>query len=517
MRTLSLLALLCTLLPGQSADPDTDGDGLPDFREIHKYRTDPKKPDTDGDGIPDGDWDERREWTYTLRTIVRVMPLPGLDAICDDQQDARVLSRTARFVELEVIHYPLNTAGSAIGSRRQWRSDVAALTAWTKTTPACNWDEAMRKDVIRSLAKDGIQVDELDDRALVERVSAWAMSRSRSNGLFTTYHVHFPDGRPAIFPGLEDDFRRRKVDPSWTDKEVFARDCLGKGMYERRTRGSCTSSAVYLATLLRALGMPTRIVLAIPAVDASDTKQLGQLNRHVRHHHVRNIALGTIRQLGGSFAAHTYNEVWVNGRWRRLNYARLGQPNLDANCMGLLTHVHVARDLSDLGLAASWGKRYVKGERDAEFKGSNPYRALVVSDRFGVHGEIDNPGPPPVLRITRAYWFHSEERPTNIPADAFDENDGSGHVLVHVEYDGSWHQMNDVYDRVDRTFALVAPGQKSVPAFAAVGCWGREFYLRIPPEALKTMTRGVAYRLVAANGSKGWKWGVGPGVTLKRE
>lgn len=34
---------------------DTDQDGLPDFIELEKYKTDPKNPDTDGDGYKDGD------------------------------------------------------------------------------------------------------------------------------------------------------------------------------------------------------------------------------------------------------------------------------------------------------------------------------------------------------------------------------------------------------------------------------------------------------------------------------
>jgi hypothetical protein len=39
---------------------DTDSDGLSDYDEYCKYRTDPTKKDSDGDGKPDGDWDERR-------------------------------------------------------------------------------------------------------------------------------------------------------------------------------------------------------------------------------------------------------------------------------------------------------------------------------------------------------------------------------------------------------------------------------------------------------------------------
>lgn len=39
-------------------NPDTDGDGLTDYEEIYTYRTDPLNPDTDGDGLTD--WEEVR-------------------------------------------------------------------------------------------------------------------------------------------------------------------------------------------------------------------------------------------------------------------------------------------------------------------------------------------------------------------------------------------------------------------------------------------------------------------------
>src|SRR6516162_2584734 len=73
----------------EGADPDTDGDGLSDFHEIHKYGTDPKKSDTAGKGVADGDWKQRREFTYSVRAIIRVMPPYNLKALNDDYQDVR--------------------------------------------------------------------------------------------------------------------------------------------------------------------------------------------------------------------------------------------------------------------------------------------------------------------------------------------------------------------------------------------------------------------------------------------
>jgi len=36
-------------------DPDSDGDGLTDYEEFSRYKTNPNDPDTDGDGILDSD------------------------------------------------------------------------------------------------------------------------------------------------------------------------------------------------------------------------------------------------------------------------------------------------------------------------------------------------------------------------------------------------------------------------------------------------------------------------------
>ncbi len=80
-----------TGLTAVAPDVDTDGDGLTDDHEIHKYKTDPKRVSTAGDGVSDGDRQRRREFTYTIRSVVKVMPPVNVDCLNDDYQDARVL------------------------------------------------------------------------------------------------------------------------------------------------------------------------------------------------------------------------------------------------------------------------------------------------------------------------------------------------------------------------------------------------------------------------------------------
>jgi len=51
----SLIHYGCSSSKETAKDVDTDGDGLTDYEEVHKYNTDPNDPDTDGDGLTDGE------------------------------------------------------------------------------------------------------------------------------------------------------------------------------------------------------------------------------------------------------------------------------------------------------------------------------------------------------------------------------------------------------------------------------------------------------------------------------
>src|SRR5687767_6381784 len=129
--TPSFTLSLILLIPGAVAqDRDTDGDGLSDFLELYKYGTDPAKADSDGDGTPDGDWLERREFTYTVRSVVQVMKPVTPEYLNDDYQDARVLDETGDYVELEVIHYPFNTVAESIVGSPRWREESSHMSEW---------------------------------------------------------------------------------------------------------------------------------------------------------------------------------------------------------------------------------------------------------------------------------------------------------------------------------------------------------------------------------------------------
>jgi hypothetical protein len=374
---------------------DTDGDGLSDFQELHKYLTDPAKRDTDGDGLPDGDWNERREYTYSVRTILRFMPPFDKAALNDDYQDAKVLQKTDDYIELEVVHYPFATPLETIEENPNWQRDYAGMTEFLKPGVTTNWDVKMKRDLRAELKADGIVVDELTDKKVVMQVSSWLMKKSRYLGnVFTTFYIYYPNSQPKVYPDLEDaferEFNRDKDNYGWTIGNHFDHELLGKGMFYNKTHGSCTSFAVYLTTVLRALGIPTRMVILIPAVDASNSEQLVMVKEHITHNEVREIMLAGLRKSSKGFTNHTINEVYVGNRWCRLNYNKLGQPVLDQHLFGLQTHVRTFNDLSEANLAPTWGLRYAKNEKSADFKYSNPYSAVAISDLFGCHSNLPN-------------------------------------------------------------------------------------------------------------------------------
>lgn len=179
-------------------------------------------------------------------------------------------------------------------------------------------------------------------------------------------------------------------------------------MFRNRTRGSCTSSAIYLSTCMRALGIPTRTILCIPVLDASDSRELELLDG-IRRDDVRAHLRGSLERLKKSWASHTFNEVWVGGRWRRLNYATLGQNIYDRDYFGLLTHVATFRDWADAEFWKTVGRRQKgPGGKDV-FGHRNPYSTIALRDHIGVHCTLDiAKAAEPQMRIAELRWTDDE-------------------------------------------------------------------------------------------------------------
>ncbi len=517
-----------SLKTAPNPNKDSDGDGLSDWQEIHKYGSDPLKLSTAGDGVSDGDWQRRREFTYSVRSIVKVMPPVNLDALNDDYQDARVLKKTDTFIELEVIHYPLNTNAQTLEGNPDWKRDAARLESHIRPGLTTNWDEAMRKDLIAALRADNIDPDLLNDKTLVREVSRWLFAHSKFINMFDTHYIYYPDGKATIYPGLEERFEQEKGDAAWSTRQQFEHELFGRSMFANRTHGTCTSSATYLTTVLRALGIPTRMVLAIPAVDANDQAQMAMATANLHHRKVRQTILLGVSQAQG-YANHTFNEVFVGGRWVRLNYQTLGQNTLDPNYLGLMTHVNTFSDLSEAGLAPTWGKRYALGERDEMFKYGNPYKTEALTDHFGRFAHVENPEikEHQAITLSRAYWADDPEAPDMIRKGMARRTQGSdsGHIMVHGEewFDDQPYQQYKIFLQLaGKKFLFKAEGEPDVHGHITMGYFThpsrglREIEILIPAQDYAKMKPGIAYTLTPENEVAERTWKTQGPLTIKR-
>jgi hypothetical protein len=495
-------------------------------------------PDTTGAGVSEADVQQRRELTYSVRAVIRVMPPYNLKALSDDYQDVRVRKETKEFVELEVVVYPLHSNAEAIKGNPNWKKDYAGMKEYLAPGITTNWDDEMRKDLLVELAKDGIDPDKLTDKEVALQVSRWLFKRSNHRNMFCTFYVGFPGGKPQVLPGLEKAFERDKGDPTWTVQQQFDHELFGKQMFERKTYGTCTSAAVYQTTVLRALGIPTRMILCIPLADGSDMGQVEMVDKGLTHHRVQcDACLGALSG-GTGFASHTFCEVFVDGRWLRLNYTTLGQNVLERNYLGLMIKVHTFNDLSEANLAATWGMRYAKGLRDDVFEHSNPYRLLEVSDHFGKSAKVPNPPADQALHevtIDKAYWPQSKDAPDEIRKMARELGGNadphqlmpdrhSFYIHCHEWLDnaGDYLQYKLFMLRADLKFVLRAKGKPDVSCQISKNFYTHrsrklcELEVVIPATEYSKMASGVAYNLHPANGKKGYEWKVRDGLTLTR-
>src|SRR5438046_2593080 len=87
--------------------------------------------------------------TYTITSRLQLVAPFNVDDMTDDFQDARVIAREKNSITVEITYYPLHRP--PVGENANWRKDYAGMTEYLRATPAENWDETMRRDLLAEL------------------------------------------------------------------------------------------------------------------------------------------------------------------------------------------------------------------------------------------------------------------------------------------------------------------------------------------------------------------------------
>jgi transglutaminase-like putative cysteine protease len=511
MLALALAAIPLLAVP--PPDADADGDGLSDFHERHKHRTDPARADSDGDGIPDGDWLERREFAYTVRLVVDVLRPLTPEHLTDDFQDARVLDETGDVVQLEVVLYPFSTAPEALADDA--RADTSSLgpdaERWLAPGPTSDWDPELRADLLRAVAEDGIDATAPLDAATLRRVATWLVRHAEPREGRTVFVTAFDEGGERYVPeDLRDDVERVTAETGEPLEEQWAREVSAKGMFERGVRGSCSPSSIYLSGCLRALGVPTRTVLCIPAIDANDEREVALLRQGIEHPEVRGTLLSAAQRARGAWTSHSFNEVRIGGRWWRLDYDVLGRGILVPDSLGLMVHVATFRDWADARMPETLGRRQTLDLRDARLDGPNPYSTISIRDAFGEHSGLEPPAPVERrLHVARLFWSDDPALHEDIQASV--AKHGRFGLFARVTGIPSSDALREVLGQGDRRVWLEAPGAPRLGIGFDPGCWWysngtAHVYLPFGAADRRDLREGVEYAVVARNRTDGYAW-----------
>ncbi|MBP7049607.1 MAG: hypothetical protein KBE65_01185 [Phycisphaerae bacterium] len=283
---------------------DSDGDGLGDYEEHCKYRTDPTEKDTDGDGTPDGDWTERREYAYTVRAICEIRPPNTIEGMNDLYQDARPADRKTRLQDgtaVEVLLFPFSQPH--VFAQPYPRTTIPDSTQrYVERDFSMNYSDEMRKEI-----KEQIVRGATTDVEAIEKILAWIARE-------TTLANRLPEF--AFFNVVDNQIVwRQSLGSSQKDEQFLQTNFFGDSMFKSRLHGTCSSTATLRATMLRAAGIPTRLIQNLPLISRyeGDPEPLQESLR------MRVMAKGYDWGQGGGGANHYYNEVFLNNRWIRVD------------------------------------------------------------------------------------------------------------------------------------------------------------------------------------------------------
>ena len=294
---------------------DTDGDGLTDYEEIHKYLTDPNNPDTDGDRTPDGDWNERREYTYTIDAVRELDKWYNPDSLKDTFEDIKIISDTGNKLKYESIIYPYAediVTGNSNWKEYQSNPKFEGLLKPRKTT---NWDSKMQDEIIHSIPSDC----KTDLDVVKFLVPHYFQQRTKpipyDSGGPVDLWVDLRGDKTIIPKSNIEGFSNNRIDKNQSDEDFIKQIIFGKTMYYEKINGACTASATYMATILRAAGIPTRIIVTNRLLNTVDKTQ-GILITNLKNEKIKDQLLQEMKQ---GYMGHHYLEAYVGGRWVKIN------------------------------------------------------------------------------------------------------------------------------------------------------------------------------------------------------
>ena len=348
--------------------PDTDADGLTDYEEYCKYRTNPTLADSDGDGTPDSDWNERREYTYSIRAVLELKPPWNLKSMNDLFQDARLMENTSsKYQKVEVIIYP-HASPVLLPTSYPYQLTSETFRKYIQPTTDLNYSPEMQAEIQSILSGATHTLDvlaklqhEIGKRKLTIPLYAPFVYTCMNNGKLVV--------DPTFFESLDREVTDQEIE------EALAVNYFGDSMFRRRQYGACISRARLFTTMLRAAGIPARVSMSVPMLYYyKGTGEWKRLMKNLSNEAVTGSYSYEKPTVPNEVAivGHSQVEVYLNNHWIRLGY-QLNEGPVFAGTDQVFIKIIDASDFTEIDFTKTWSPVQWVKER--------PYRTIELSDQ----------------------------------------------------------------------------------------------------------------------------------------
>lgn len=283
---------------------DTDGDGLSDYYEICKYKTNPLNKDSDGDGMVDSDWNERREFTYTIQAVVDLRPPFNEEHMNDFYQDARKIEVLEDDVTcFEFILYP---EAEVMVNPKQY---IPIESEYTKPTYTKNYSKEIVDDMKKVTYKATTDFQATKEIIQYFYKNTEYVSIDKDLGYATDMPLLF-----NIYRDKERNIKENFADTStYSIEEIKERNVFANSMYHYKVHGACGSTAVLKGAMLRAAGLEEKTIFTIPLIFSYDTDHTLIKVKEPYNRGGQNIPSENTTDMRD----HYFHEVKIGDQWLR--------------------------------------------------------------------------------------------------------------------------------------------------------------------------------------------------------
>ncbi len=347
-----------TKTPTLAPDGDYDGDGLSNQDELSKYETDPYDSDSDGDGTPDGAWDERREYVYSVHAVIKIRQPFDVDEMNDPFQDVKAIAGPddRGYTELDILIFP-DAKPPLVPAPYPLEGLTGELLALTEPGISTNYSPAMQSEVLQIVAEAETDV------GAVGQVLQWVSQKTTQyvdQSIPEVYFTYLEGGEVKV----------RNYTGPLPVEELLETHYFADSMFRMRTHGTCTSIATLKCAMIKAAGIPCRVLQTIPLIYYHGDQTEPYANNLDREW---GCVLEQPSGQGSMWANHAFPEVYLGGRWIRVDWT-VNIRYEDPNCLTL--KILSVPDFGEVDFSETWPVDWIH---------NRPYYTLLLEDQEPQH------------------------------------------------------------------------------------------------------------------------------------